>query len=60
MGSTCFRIDMPTYANLYLQGRLKLDELVSRWLTLEEINSGFDALRTGETARSVIWMDGGA
>ena len=30
MGSTCFRIDMPTYANLYLQGRLKLDELVSR------------------------------
>ncbi|MCA9504913.1 MAG: Zn-dependent alcohol dehydrogenase [Myxococcota bacterium] len=58
MGSTCFRIDMPTYANLYLQGRLKLDELVSRWLTLDEINSGIDALRKGEVARSVIRMDG--
>lgn len=60
MGSTCFRIDMPTYANLYLQGRLKLDELVSRWITLDEINAGFDALRTGAIARSVIRMDGGA
>lgn len=56
MGSTRFRIDMPMYANLYLQGRLKLDELVSRWLTLDQINDGFEALRTGEVARSVIRM----
>lgn len=56
MGSTRFRIDMPMYANLYLQGRLKLDELVSRRLKLEEINDGFDALRKGEVARSVIEM----
>ena len=45
---------MPMYVNLYLQGRLKLDELVSRTLTLDEINDGFAALRTGEVARSVI------
>ena len=57
MGSNRFRIDMPTYANLYLQGRLKLDELVSRTLTLDEINDGFDALRKGEVARSVISFD---
>ena len=57
MGSNRFRIDMPTYANLYLQGRLKLDELVSRTLTLDEINDGFDALRKGEVARSVIEFD---
>jgi S-(hydroxymethyl)glutathione dehydrogenase/alcohol dehydrogenase len=56
MGSTRFRIDMPMYANLYLQGRLKLDELVSRTLKLEEINDGFEALRRGEVARSVINM----
>jgi S-(hydroxymethyl)glutathione dehydrogenase/alcohol dehydrogenase len=49
---------MPTYANLYLQGRLKLDELVSRWIALDEINAGFDALRTGSVARSVIRMGG--
>ncbi len=54
MGSTRFRIDMPMYANLYLQGRLKLDELVSRTLTLDQINDGFEALRKGEVARSVI------
>ena len=57
MGSNRFRIDMPTYANLYLQGRLKLDELVSRTLRLDEINAGFDALRKGEVARSVIAFD---
>ena len=30
MGSNRFRIDMPRYVDLYLSGRLKLDELVSR------------------------------
>lgn len=54
MGSTRFRLDMPMYANLYLQGRLKLDELVSRTLELDEINVGFDLLRTGAVARSII------
>jgi S-(hydroxymethyl)glutathione dehydrogenase/alcohol dehydrogenase len=54
MGSTRFRLDMPMYANLYLQGRLKLDELVSRTLKLDEINDGFEALKTGEVARSII------
>ncbi|MEE2662820.1 MAG: Zn-dependent alcohol dehydrogenase [Myxococcota bacterium] len=57
MGSTRFRIDMPTYVNLYLQRRLNLDDLVSRHLTLDQINEGFEALHTGEVARSVILMD---
>jgi S-(hydroxymethyl)glutathione dehydrogenase/alcohol dehydrogenase len=56
MGSTRFRIDMPSYVSLYLQGRLNLDDLVSRHLSLDQINEGFDALRTGEVARSVIRM----
>jgi S-(hydroxymethyl)glutathione dehydrogenase/alcohol dehydrogenase len=57
MGSTRFRIDMPLYLNLYLQGRLNLDDLVSRRLKLSEINDGFDALKVGEIARSVVVMD---
>jgi S-(hydroxymethyl)glutathione dehydrogenase/alcohol dehydrogenase len=57
MGSTRFRIDMPLYLNLYLQGRLNLDDLVSRRLKLSEINDGFDALKLGEIARSVVVMD---
>jgi S-(hydroxymethyl)glutathione dehydrogenase/alcohol dehydrogenase len=54
MGSNRFRVDMPRYIDLYLQGRLKLDELVSRRITLDEINDGFDAMKSGEVARSVI------
>jgi S-(hydroxymethyl)glutathione dehydrogenase/alcohol dehydrogenase len=54
MGSNRFRIDMPRYVDLYLSGRLKLDELVSRRITLDEVNAGFDAMRRGEVARSVI------
>lgn len=54
MGSTNAKIDIPYYADLYLQGRLNLDDLVSRTITLEEINEGYDELRLGGVARSVI------
>jgi S-(hydroxymethyl)glutathione dehydrogenase/alcohol dehydrogenase len=54
MGSTRFRIDMPRYVDMYLQGRLKLDELVSARRPLDEINAAFDAMKAGEVARSVI------
>jgi S-(hydroxymethyl)glutathione dehydrogenase/alcohol dehydrogenase len=54
MGSNRFRVDMPRYVDLYLNGRLKLDELVSARIGLEEINEGFAAMRRGEVARSVI------
>jgi S-(hydroxymethyl)glutathione dehydrogenase/alcohol dehydrogenase len=57
MGSNRFRIDMPNYLRFYLQGRLNLDDLVSRRLSLDQINQGFDALRGGEVARSVIVMN---
>jgi S-(hydroxymethyl)glutathione dehydrogenase/alcohol dehydrogenase len=54
MGSNRFRIDMPAYIELYAQGKLLLDELLSGHLGLDEINDGFAALRGGEQARSVI------
>jgi S-(hydroxymethyl)glutathione dehydrogenase / alcohol dehydrogenase len=54
MGSNRFRVDMPRYVDLYLQGRLMLDELVSARITLDEVNHGFAAMRTGTVARSVI------
>jgi S-(hydroxymethyl)glutathione dehydrogenase/alcohol dehydrogenase len=54
MGSNRFRVDMPRYVDLYLQGRLKLDELVSARIKLEEINDGFAEMKKGEIARSVI------
>ncbi len=54
MGSNRFRIDMPRYVDLYLDGRLKLDELVSARISLADVNDGFAAMRRGEVARSVI------
>lgn len=54
MGSNRFRVDMPRYVDLYLQGRLKLDELVSARIKLDEINDGFAEMKKGELARSVI------
>jgi S-(hydroxymethyl)glutathione dehydrogenase / alcohol dehydrogenase len=54
MGSNQFRTDMPRLIDFYLQGRLKLDEMVSSRIRLEDINDGFAALKTGGVARSVI------
>jgi S-(hydroxymethyl)glutathione dehydrogenase/alcohol dehydrogenase len=41
-----------------MQGRLNLDDLVSRKILLEEINEGFSAMKRGEVARSVVVFDG--
>ncbi len=57
MGSNRFRVDMPRFVDFYMQGRLKLDEMISRRIKLEEINEGFAALQSGEVARSVILFD---
>ena len=57
MGSNHFKVDMPRYVDMYLQGRLKLDELVSARIKLEDANQGFAAMKAGEVARSVIMFD---
>ncbi len=57
MGSNRFRVDIPRWLELYQQGRLKFDELVSRRIRLDEINDGFEAMKGGEVARSVIVFD---
>lgn len=54
MGSNRFRIDMPRYIEFYLQGRLKLDQLVSQRLRLGQINDAFEDMKQGHVARSVI------
>ena len=41
-------------AKLYLDGRLKLDELISVRLPLERVNEGFDMMRRGEIVRAVM------
>ncbi len=46
--------DFPLLARASLDGRLKLDELISRHIALDEINDAFAALQRGETIRSVV------
>ncbi len=49
--------DFPRLAEAYLTGALLLDELVTARVTLDEINTGFDALRDGDAVRTVIMLD---
>ncbi len=57
MGGVRSSIDIPRYIDLYMDGRLKLDELISRRRPLSELNEAFDDMQTGELARSVIVFD---
>jgi S-(hydroxymethyl)glutathione dehydrogenase/alcohol dehydrogenase len=57
MGSNRFRFDMPKYIEFYLDGRLRLDEMISARIPLEEVNPAFDKMRKGEAARQVIIFD---
>jgi S-(hydroxymethyl)glutathione dehydrogenase/alcohol dehydrogenase len=57
MGSNHFRVDMPRYVDMYLSGKLNLDDMVSQRLRLSEVNKGFDALKKADVARSVITFD---
>jgi Zn-dependent alcohol dehydrogenase len=53
-GSTQQHRDMPKLLDLYKGGKLKIDELVSRRIALDEVNAAFEAMEAGEVARSVI------
>jgi S-(hydroxymethyl)glutathione dehydrogenase/alcohol dehydrogenase len=58
MGSNRFRVDMPRYIDLYKQGRLKLDEMITKRGKLEDVNEAFRAMKAGEVARTVLMFNG--
>jgi len=58
MGSNRFRVDMPKYVDFYLSGKLNLDDMVSRRVTLDEVNDALASMERGEVARSVILFEG--
>jgi len=51
------RRDFPWVASEYLEGRLKLDELITNRIRLDDINEGFAALARGEGIRTVVMLD---
>ena len=54
MGSNQFRVDMPNLVELYMSGKLKLDDWVSDLIKIEEINEGFTKMKEGKVVRSII------
>jgi len=56
-GSLNPRNDIPKLLGLYRDGQLKLDELITKRYTLDEINVGYQAMRDGENLRGVIMYD---
>jgi S-(hydroxymethyl)glutathione dehydrogenase/alcohol dehydrogenase len=56
-GSGNPRFDIPNLLAMYRAGRLKLDELVTRTYTLDEINEGYQDMRDGENIRGVLTYD---
>ena len=54
LGSCNPQNDVPRLVNLYLNGRLKLDELITRRYTLDDINQGYTDMREGRNIRGLI------
>lgn len=53
-GTANTRRDFPMILDLYMAGKLKLDELISQEYALNEINTAYEAMLSGEVARGVI------
>ena len=58
MGSNRLSLDIPRLVELYMQGRLRLDELISQRISLDDINEGFNAMQSGSVARCVVTFPG--
>jgi S-(hydroxymethyl)glutathione dehydrogenase/alcohol dehydrogenase len=57
MGDAVIARDIPWMVDLYQQGRLKLDELVSQTWALDQINDAIADTKTGSAKRNVITFD---
>jgi Zn-dependent alcohol dehydrogenase len=54
MGSTRLSVDVPRLVELYQQGKLKLDQLITRRYPLAEINEAIESMERGEALRNVL------
>ena len=56
-GSGNPRADIPKLLNLYREGQLDLDGLVTKTYTLDQVNDGYDDMRAGNNIRGVMIYD---
>ena len=57
MGGNRFPVDLPRLVDFYLRGLLDLDSIIAERIPLESINEGFEKMKRGDSARSVIVFD---
>src|SRR5438128_11523128 len=53
-GSTRQRVDLPMIVDMFMDGKYRLRELISREVELEDLNDAYDRLIKGEVKRSVV------
>ena len=53
-GSANPRYDIPRLLRLYQEGKLKLDELITREYDLADINQGYDDMNNGNNIRGFV------
>jgi len=57
MGDVVIKRDIPWIVDLYQQGRLKLDELITGRWTLDQVNEAFADTMAGNARRNVIMLN---
>lgn len=57
MGANHFPVDLPRLVDFYMRGLLDLDTIIAERIGLEDVNAGFDKMRKGSHARSVVIFD---
>jgi S-(hydroxymethyl)glutathione dehydrogenase/alcohol dehydrogenase len=48
------RTDVPKIVDWYMEGRIKIDDLITHTMPLKQINDAFDLMHRGESIRSVV------
>jgi S-(hydroxymethyl)glutathione dehydrogenase/alcohol dehydrogenase len=54
LGDTKTRTEVPKFVDMYMEGMLNIDDLITHRLPLERINEGFAMMKSGESIRSVV------
>jgi S-(hydroxymethyl)glutathione dehydrogenase/alcohol dehydrogenase len=57
MGSNHFPVDLPRLVEFYMRGLLDLDTIIADRISLSGVNEGFEKMKQGHSARSVIVFD---
>jgi len=58
-GQTNPTVDIPRYLRLHQAGKLKLDKLVTHRFSLDDVNDGLAALRSGQAGRCMLEINHG-